>query len=92
MQRPTRCPIIREDEAKRRGRIQPIIGNITDRSIYHVQNLDKTTSYGVVQGPWMGIEKTYLVVIEEKNELGDGGSDPRPKVPFHSSAYLAKIL
>ena len=74
--------IIHEDDAKRRGRIQPIIGNIIDRSIYHVQNPDKTTSYGVVQGPWIGIEKTYLVVIEEKNELGDGGSDPSNQGSF----------
>jgi hypothetical protein len=62
-------------EAQRREKLTPLLCNILDVDIKMIQNADKTTPDGIVE---VGKNNAYslLLLMEDKNEFGDGGSDP----------------
>jgi hypothetical protein len=62
-------------EDKRRERLMPLLGLILDVDIQTVMSADKTNADGVVElmKSW---GRVLLLLEEDKNEFGDGGSDP----------------
>ena len=62
-------------EAQRQNKLKPILGKMLDVTIQSIMNEDKTIPDGIVEG-----EKNLMLFLvflkEEKNEIGEGGSDP----------------
>ena len=64
-------------ETKRRIALYPLLCNILDVNIQTIQNDDKTTADGTAKSGTKAEEMSFAWYFEEdKNELGDGGSDP----------------
>jgi hypothetical protein len=62
-------------EDKRREKLMPLLSHILDVNIQTILNTDKTNADGIVEllKSW---GRVLLLVEEDKNEFGDGGSDP----------------
>jgi hypothetical protein len=62
-------------EVKRREKLMPILSHILDVDIQSILNADKTNADGVVElvKSW---GRVLLLLEEDKNEFGDGNSDP----------------
>ena len=62
-------------EEERREALTPLLRNILGVNIQMVANADKTTPDGVVE-MLLGVLLFLILLKEDKNEIGDGGSDP----------------
>jgi hypothetical protein len=62
-------------EDKRRETLMPLLSHILDVDIQTILNTDKTNADGIVElvKSW---GRVLLLLEEDKNEFGDGGSDP----------------
>lgn len=68
-------------EGKRRSELNPLLSDVLGVHIQAVVNDDKTCPDGIVEFPiTMGLASTLHE--EDKNENGDGGSDPSTQVSF----------
>ena len=66
---------IYESEGKRRQVLSPLLCAILGFNIQTIQNADKTTPDGMVE-VMTNMLHFIILVQEEKNEFGDGNSDP----------------
>ena len=66
-------------EQRRRTRLNPILEGILKVRMPVIENNDKTKADGTVEGIQNG-NVFLLLVKEDKNEFGDGGSDPSIQV------------
>ncbi|KAI6134394.1 hypothetical protein EV401DRAFT_2204424 [Pisolithus croceorrhizus] len=73
---------IHSSEASRQTSLRSILQDIISFPIFFASNADGTSADGVVFGSHGRTECTYLVVVEEKRELGDGWSDPSTQGAF----------
>jgi hypothetical protein len=66
---------IYETESKRREKLTPLLCDILGVDIKMIMNADKTIPDGIVE---VGKNNAHslLLLMEDKNEFGDGGSDP----------------
>jgi hypothetical protein len=66
---------IYESEEKRRKMLTPLLCNILDVNMQMILNDDKTNPDGIVE---LGTHRSPFIILlrEDKNEFGDGGSDP----------------
>jgi serine/threonine protein kinase len=63
------------DEQSRRIALTPILSDVLDGTIQVIENNDRTKADGTLEGSRDG--KLFLLLLkEDKNEFGDGGSDP----------------
>lgn len=63
------------DEQSRRNELTPILSDVLDGTIQVIENNDRTKADGTLEGSRDG--KLFLLLLkEDKNEFGDGGSDP----------------
>jgi hypothetical protein len=69
------------DEDHRRSRLRSSLTKVINYPLASVDNADKTKPDLVAMGR-CGNLQTYLVVAEDKNEFGDGGSDPSVQAAF----------
>ena len=62
-------------EDKRREKLMPLLSHILGVDIQSILNTDKTNADGIVElmKSW---GRALLLLEEDKNEFGDGGSDP----------------
>jgi len=65
---------IYENEDERRNKLTPLLCDILGVDIQLIQNEDKTTD-GIVELVTKGW-RSLLLIKEDKNEFGEGGSDP----------------
>ncbi|KAH7886464.1 hypothetical protein F5I97DRAFT_1928318 [Phlebopus sp. FC_14] len=70
---------IYHSEELRSDHLQPLLEKVLDRHIFVTQNRDRTTPDGQIFSQRGTIP---LMIEEEKNEFGDGGSDPSTQVSF----------
>lgn len=68
-----------DKEDLRRLALIPLLREVLGFNIQQIENRDKTKSDGVVEGIKNG-QVFLLLVKEDKNEFGDGGSDPSTQV------------
>ena len=73
--------LIYDRENARQQGIRPLLSKAIGRFFSSITNSDKTSPDLVVQSSH-GELPTYLVIDEEKNEFGDGGSDPSVQASF----------
>ena len=67
------------NELSRRRKLTPILSGVLGFNILIVENDDKTKADGIVEESvqWGTMRRPFLVLLkEDKNEFGDGGSDP----------------
>ncbi|KAG6379741.1 hypothetical protein JVT61DRAFT_10276 [Boletus reticuloceps] len=76
-----RFTLIYDGENTRRKEIGPVLSKAIGRFLGSITNSDKTSLDFVVQSSH-GELPTYLIIDEEKNEFGDGGSDPSVQASF----------
>jgi hypothetical protein len=76
-----RCAVIYLSEASRRDQLKSYLQNVIGHPLVFISNADRTAPDFVALSP-VGFHQAYLVVGEEKNELGDGGSDPSTQAPL----------
>ncbi|KAI6161100.1 hypothetical protein EDD17DRAFT_1482276 [Pisolithus thermaeus] len=69
-------------EASRQMSLRSILQDIIGFPIIFVSSADGTLADGVVLGSHRQTECMYLVIVEEKRELGDGLSDPLTQGAF----------
>ena len=62
-------------EEERRAALTPLLCDILNVNIQMILNKDKTNPDGIVEMA-LGILLFMIFLKEDKNELGDGGSDP----------------
>jgi hypothetical protein len=70
------------NEEKRRSELNPLLTKILGYHIQAVVNSDKTRPDGIVEFNVDGIGPAVSMHEEDKNENGDGGSDPSTQVTF----------
>jgi hypothetical protein len=63
------------NEEERQAALTPLLCNILNVNIQMILNKDKTNPDGIVEMA-LGILLFLIFLEEDKNELGDGGSDP----------------
>ena len=76
-------------EAQRQNKLKPILGEILEVTIQSIMNEDKTIPDGIVEGG----ENLMLFLVflkEEKNEIGEGGSDPSTQAGLSVSRCWAQ--
>ncbi|KAI6096220.1 glycosyltransferase family 20-domain-containing protein [Pisolithus sp. B1] len=73
---------IHSSEASRQTSLRSILQDIISFPIIFMGSADGTLADGVVLGSHGRTECMYLVVVEEKRELGDGSSDPSTQGAF----------
>ena len=66
---------IYESEEKRRKVLTPLLCAILDVNIQTILNEDKTNPDGIVEVT-KNMLHSLILLQEDKNEFGDGGSDP----------------
>jgi len=69
-----------KSEVDRRKALTPLLRNILGVNIQMVANTDKTTPDGTVE--MIGVLPFLILLQEDKNEMGDGGSDPSTQAGF----------
>lgn len=62
-------------EDKRREKLMPLLSHILEFDIQTILNIDKTNADGIVELV-KSCGRVLLFLEEDKNEFGDGGSDP----------------
>ncbi|KAF9231060.1 hypothetical protein BU15DRAFT_56606, partial [Melanogaster broomeanus] len=72
---------IHRNEEDRAIRLKPLLEEVLDRPLTIAQNRDKTIPDAMVLSSYKHFQ-IYLIVSEEKNEFGDGGSDPSVQASF----------
>lgn len=77
----TQFALIYAKEDHRRGYLKSALTKVINYPLANVNNPDKTSPDLVAMGQ-CGSLQTYLVVAEDKNEFGDGGSDPSVRAAF----------
>jgi hypothetical protein len=77
----TQFALIYDKEDHRRSHLQSSLTKVINYPLASVDNADKTKPDLVAMGQ-CGNLQTYLVVAEDKNEFGDGGSDPSVQAAF----------
>ena len=82
---------IYKNEDKRRSAIRPELLNVLSVGMEKIVNLDSTSADGVVatQALMMG-EVAAICIEEDKNEFGDGGSDPSTQVGLSYGRFWAQ--
>jgi len=70
------------DEDKRRSELNPLLTDVLGHHIQAVVNSDKTRPDGIVEFYVDGIGPAASMHEEDKNENGDGGSDPATQAAF----------
>jgi hypothetical protein len=82
---------IYKNEDTRRSAIRPKLSNVLSVGMEKVVNLDLTSADGVVltQALMMG-EVAAIGIEEEKNEFGDGGSDPSTQAGLSYGRFWAQ--
>jgi hypothetical protein len=82
---------IYKNEDTRRSAIRPKLSNVLSVGLEKVVNLDLTSADGVVvtQALMMG-EVAAIGIEEDKNEFGDGGSDPSTQVGLSYGRFWAQ--
>ena len=77
-----------KDEGKRRSKLSPLLSKVLGVRIRTIVHDDKTTPDGVVED---GDDDLCLLLVEEdKNEFGDGGSDPSTQSGFSAGRSWAQ--
>ena len=66
---------IYKTEQERRSALTPLLCKILGVDIQTIQNEDNTMPDGIVENVIMEA-RSLLLLKEDKNEIGDGGSDP----------------
>ncbi len=70
-----------KSEEERREALTPLLRNVLGVNIQMVANADKTTPDGTVE-MLIGLLLFLILLKEDKNEIGDGGSDPSTQAGF----------
>ncbi|KAJ7662473.1 hypothetical protein B0H17DRAFT_1211873 [Mycena rosella] len=91
---------IYEDENTRRKRVRPALKNAISYGITQMVSDDRTTPDGVIMWTMSGtdgsLNETVALLIEEKRELGEGGSstnDPDPSRFFpYANSFLSSDM
>ena len=73
--------LIHPNEDARQRSLRPFLQKVIDRQIAVANNPDRTVPDVAVMSLRGGLT-VYLVIGEEKNEFGDGGSDPSTQAAF----------
>ena len=80
---------IYENEEERRATLAPLLGNILAVNIQTILNKDKTSPDGIVEMA-VGTLPFLIFLEEDKNELGDGGSDPSTQTGLSAARCWAQ--
>jgi hypothetical protein len=85
----TAASAIYESEATRRHELLPLLGIILDVNIQTILNEDQTKPDGLVE---VATNKLHFLIFlqEDKNEFGDGGSDPSTQVGLSAGWSLCE--
>jgi hypothetical protein len=70
------------DEDKRRSELNPILSDVLSVYIQAIVNSDKTRPDGIVEFLIVNVGPAAIMLEEDKNENGDGGSDSSTQVCF----------
>ncbi|KAG9310575.1 hypothetical protein JVU11DRAFT_9130 [Chiua virens] len=73
--------LIHPNEEARQRRLRNLLSKVFNRPLDFASNSDKTSPDFVVKSS-CGALSTFLIIGEEKNEFGDGGSDPSAQAAF----------
>jgi hypothetical protein len=76
-------------EEERRAALTPLLRDILNVNIQMILNKDKTNPDGIVEMA-LGILLFMIFLEEDKNELGDGGSDPSTQTGLSAARCWAQ--
>ncbi|KAF8120874.1 hypothetical protein EV363DRAFT_1406768 [Boletus edulis] len=77
-------------EVDRTKHLHPSLAKIIGWPIVAAENRDRTVPDAVVNSYSYGHHRLFLIISEEKNEFGDGGSDPSVQASFSFQRVMSQ--